>query len=40
VMFATFVTLFLVPVLYYVGRDIRALTGRVAPNPEQQVEAS
>jgi multidrug efflux pump subunit AcrB len=27
VMFATFVTLFLVPVLYYVGRDIRALRG-------------
>ena len=40
VMFATFVTLILVPVLYFVGRDVRALTGRVAPNPEQQVEAS
>ena len=31
VMFATFVTLFLVPVLYYVGRDIRALTGKTVP---------
>jgi multidrug efflux pump subunit AcrB len=33
VMFATFVTLFLVPVLYYVGRDIRALRGGAAPQP-------
>ena len=40
VMFATFVTLILVPVLYFVGRDIRALTGRVAPNPEQRVTPS
>ena len=40
VMFATFVTLILVPVLYFVGRDVRALTGRVAPNPEQQAGAS
>jgi len=33
VMFATFVTLFLVPVLYYVGRDIRALRGGAALQP-------
>ena len=31
VMFATFVTLILVPVLYFVGRDIRALRGGAAP---------
>ena len=28
VLFATFVTLFLVPVLYYVGRDIKQLLGQ------------
>jgi multidrug efflux pump subunit AcrB len=33
VMFATFVTLLLVPVLYYVGRDVRALRDRAAPRP-------
>ena len=34
VLFATFVTLFLVPALYYVGQDIRRLTGRPEPEPE------
>jgi multidrug efflux pump subunit AcrB len=28
VLFATFITLFLVPVLYFVGRDISQLLGR------------
>ncbi len=37
VLFATFVTLFLVPVLYYVGRDIRALLGRAEPDPGEVV---
>lgn len=32
VLFATFVTLFLVPVLYFVGRDISQLLGRAAPD--------
>ncbi len=39
VLFATCVTLFLVPVLYFIGRDIRALFGResedYAPNAEE-----
>ena len=33
VLFATFVTLLLVPVLYYIGRDIKALFGSAAPEP-------
>jgi hypothetical protein len=37
VLFATAVTLFLVPVLYYVGRDIRQLLSRggaAVPDPD------
>jgi multidrug efflux pump subunit AcrB len=40
VLFATFVTLFLVPVLYYVGRDIRKLVGREDPDPGPQSQAA
>ncbi|MEH6570286.1 MAG: efflux RND transporter permease subunit [Halioglobus sp.] len=41
VLFATFVTLFLVPVLYFVGRDIRQLfPSSVAEEPDGQTTAS
>ena len=34
VLFATFITLFLVPVLYFVGRDISKLLGKTEPEPD------
>ena len=36
VLFATFITLFLVPVLYFVGRDISHLLGKNNPEPAQE----
>ncbi|TGD75496.1 efflux RND transporter permease subunit [Mangrovimicrobium sediminis] len=38
VLFATFVTLVLVPVLYYVGQDLRALAGRAVGRGEGREE--
>ena len=40
VLFATCVTLFLVPVLYFIGRDIRALLGRGREDQVPDAEAS
>ena len=34
VLFATFITLFLVPVLYFVGRDISKLLGKTEPESD------
>ncbi|MFV8819879.1 efflux RND transporter permease subunit [Haliea sp. E17] len=39
VLFATFVTLLLVPVMYYLGRDIRRIAGKPDDSAEQAPEA-